>query len=118
MDVQYYNQMSMAARNNEPYIVPEEFMTEGEWDVDKTLSILEAFGYITQEPFELKAKLKLDYPEVYELLYTILRDQRQANLDKLVEDKVIDMCMSDTGEIKYTWTKDGAEYCNDLLDKG
>lgn len=118
MDVKYYNQMSMAARNNEPWTIPEEFFTDGEWDVDKMMTILEEYGYITTDPLTINPKLQLDFPEVFDLLKTILDNQQKAVLDSMEEQGLVSLCMSEEGEVLYVYTESGAEIINAILAQG
>ncbi|QLF83439.1 hypothetical protein SEA_NICEHOUSE_226 [Rhodococcus phage NiceHouse] len=117
MNVEEYHRMSSESRGT-PWIVPEDFFKDGEFDVDLMLSTLEVFGYIVAPedgPLELTDKLKLDLPDVYDLLRTIINNEQQARLDMLTDAGMIEMGLSEDGEAKYYFTKSGAEYVNGLI---
>lgn len=119
MDIQDYHEMSNAQRG-EPWHAPAEFFDdEGHLDVDAMMTTLEVFDYIhydDDDKIVVHSKLKLDMPDVYDMLMMILRNVEQSQLDQLVESGVLNMSINQHGEAVYTYTEDGARIVNRYLE--
>lgn len=122
MDISEYNELS-SLQHDGPYKLPEDFFVDGELDVDIMMETLIERGYVIlppdhdeESPIQLSPELKQDYPDVYDMIKTIVNNVEQHNLDKLVDSGILSMGIDNDGNATYHYTEDGAEFVNHFLD--
>lgn len=111
----YLEYMKFDALVHGPYELPKQFAGEdGGIDVDKGMQWLVDNGYIYNNDPKRPTygeELERDHPDVYRYLESFYAAQKQATMDRLVEDGYVN-AFFENNEIIYRWTAKGVEFVN------
>jgi hypothetical protein len=110
MDAHEYNRLTAMQHNG--WTLPGDFFIDDKFSPDLMIKVLEEKNYIGYDlsgHMILKKSLKLDIPDAYHLLMTIMNNQEQSQIDEMVDDGTLSLGISPEGKAVYTFTEDGTE---------
>ena len=110
MDAGEYNQLT--ALQHGGWTLPEDFFADGKFDPDLMIEVLEQKRYIAYDisgKMVLKANLLKDLPDTHHLLATILKNEEQSQIDRMIDDGELSLSISPEGKAIYIDTEDGTE---------
>lgn len=116
MDENFMDFMKLeVAKRGRPFVIPEFMCTDG--DPESVIDYLMDHGYLDEingdyRPNEL---LRIDYPEIYELMEAMMYARLDSDLMQLVDLGFIEMFVNEQGESAYRLTEKGRAYGASIL---
>ena len=107
MEFQEYMQAEVMF-SKKPFELPEEFFPDGELDISAGMEHLVELGLIYNNSTDLPTygeELREYSPGTYRFLESFFQAQRQAMLDRLVENEILEFYWDD-GKEKYRFSRD------------